>query len=59
MDPGFAPRDGEWVAQRRLDKFLGSGFDERLKAKRIKTDIVCGTSAQGMVIGAGSRSARR
>jgi nicotinamidase-related amidase len=59
MDPGFAPRDGEWVAQRGPDKYLGSGLDERLKAKGIKTVIVCGTSAQGVVIGTGSGSAQR
>jgi nicotinamidase-related amidase len=59
MDTGFAPRDGEWVAQRGPDKFLGSGLDERLKAQGIKTVIVCGTSAQGVVIGTGSGSAQR
>lgn len=59
MDPGFAPRDGEWVVQRGPDKFLGSGLDERLKARGIKTVIVCGTSAQGVVIGTGSGSAQR
>lgn len=59
MDTGFAPREGEWVAQRGPDKFLGSGLDERLKTRGIKTVIVCGTSAQGVVIGTGSGSAQR
>jgi nicotinamidase-related amidase len=59
IDPGFAPREDEWVAQRGPDKFLGSGLDERLKARGIKTVIVCGTSAQGVVIGTGSGSAQR
>jgi len=59
MDEEFAPRDGEWVAQRGPDKFLGSDLDERLKARGIKTVIVCGTSAQGVVIGTGSGSAQR
>jgi nicotinamidase-related amidase len=59
IDPGFAPRDGEWVVQRGPDKFLGSGLDERLKARGIKTVVVCGTSAQGVVIGTGSGSAQR
>lgn len=59
MDTGFAPRESEWVAQRGPDKFLGSGLDERLKARGIKTVIVCGTSAQGVVIGTGSGSAQR
>jgi nicotinamidase-related amidase len=59
IDSGIAPRDGEWVAQRGPDKFLGSGLDEKLKARGIKTVIVCGTSAQGVVIGTGSGSAQR
>jgi len=59
IDQGFAPRDGEWVAQRGPDKFMGSGLDEKLKARGIKTVIVCGTSAQGVVIGTGSGSAQR
>ena len=59
VDPGIAPRDGEWVFQRGPDKFLGSGLEERLKKRGIKTVIVCGTSAQGVVIGTGSGSAQR
>jgi len=59
MDDGFAPRESEWVGQRGPDKYLGSGLDERLKARGIKTVIVCGTSAQGVVIGTGSGSAQR
>ena len=59
IDPGFASREGEWVAQRGPDKYLGSGLEERLKARGIKTVIVCGTSAQGVVIGTGSGSAQR
>jgi nicotinamidase-related amidase len=59
VDSEIAPRDGEWVFQRGPDKYLGSGLDERLKARGIKTVIVCGTSAQGVVIGTGSGSAQR
>ena len=59
VDPGITPRDSEWVFQRGPDKFLGSGLDERLKAKGIKTVIVCGNSAQGAVIGTGSGAAQR
>jgi nicotinamidase-related amidase len=59
VDPEIAPREGEWVFQRGPDKYLGSGLDERLKARGIKTVIVCGTSAQGVVIGTGSGSAQR
>jgi len=59
VDGGFAPREGEWVEQRGPDKFLNSPLDERLKAKGIKTVIVCGTAAQGAVVGAGSGAAQR
>lgn len=59
VDGGFAPRDGEWVFQRGPDKFLGSPLEERLKAKGIKTVIVCGTSAQGVGLGTGSAAAQR
>jgi nicotinamidase-related amidase len=58
-DPGLAPRDGEWVAQRGPDKFLGSDLEKRLKDKGIKTVIVTGSSAQGVVVGTGSGAAQR
>ena len=69
LAPGFAPKPGEYVqrcsdtvklpCQAGPDKFMGSGIDERLKAKGIKTVIVCGTSAQGVGIGTGSGAAQR
>ncbi len=59
IDQGFAPRDGEWVRQNGPDKFIGSNLDEKLKARGIKTVIVCGTSFQGVGIGTGSGSAQR
>jgi nicotinamidase-related amidase len=59
IDPGFAPRDGEWVRQNGPDKFLGSNLEEKLKARGIKTVIVCGTSFQGVGIGTGGGSAQR
>jgi nicotinamidase-related amidase len=58
-DPGLAPHEGEWVAQRGPDKFLGSDLEKRLKDKGIKTVIVTGSSAQGVVIGTGSGAAQR
>lgn len=58
-DPTMAPRDGEWMAQRGPDKFLGSDLEKRLKDKAIKTVIVTGSSAQGVVIGTGSGAAQR
>jgi hypothetical protein len=54
-----APKDGEWANTRGPDKFLGSDLEARLKAKSIQTVIVCGTSAQGVVIGTGSGSTQR
>jgi nicotinamidase-related amidase len=59
IDPGFTARDGEWVRQNGPDKFLGSNLEEKLKARGIKTVIVCGTSFQGVGIGTGGASAQR
>jgi len=59
IDHGFMPRDGEWALQNGPDKFLGSNLEEKLKARGIKTVIVCGTSFQGVGIGTGSGSAQR
>jgi len=59
VDPGFMPREGEWVRQGGPDKFLGSNLEEKLKAGGIKTVIVCGTSFQGVGIGTGSGLAQR
>jgi nicotinamidase-related amidase len=59
IDPRFMPRDGEWMRQNGPDKFLGSNLEEKLKARGIKTVIVCGTSFQGVGIGTGSGLAQR
>ena len=59
IDPGFMPRDGEWMRQGGPDKFLGSNLEEKLKARGIKTVVVCGTSFQGVGVGTGSASAQR
>lgn len=59
IDPGIMPREGEWARQGGPDKFLGSNLEEKLKARGIKTVIVCGTSFQGVGIGTGSASAQR
>ena len=59
IDPGIMPREGEWARQGGPDKFLGSNLEEKLKARGIKTVIVCGTSFQGVGIGTGSGSAQR
>jgi len=59
IDPAFTARDGEWARQGGPDKFLGSNLEEKLKARGIKTVIVCGTSFQGVGIGTGSGAAQR
>ena len=59
IDPGFMPREGEWVRQGGPDKFLGSNLEEKLKAAGIKTAVVCGTSFQGVGVGTGSGLAQR
>jgi nicotinamidase-related amidase len=59
IDPGLAPRSGEWVVRGGPDKFLGSDLEKRLKDNGIKTVIVTGTSAQGAVVGSASGSAQR
>jgi nicotinamidase-related amidase len=59
IGPGFAPRDGEWAHQGGPDKFLGSNLEEKLKARGIKTVVVCGTSFQGVGVGTGTEAAQR
>src|SRR3984957_11171978 len=57
IDPGVTAHDGEWARQNGPDKFIGSNLEEKLKARGIKTVIVCGTSFQGVGIGTGGGSA--
>jgi nicotinamidase-related amidase len=59
IDQAFAAHDGEWARTGGPDKFLGSNLEEKLKARGIKTAIVCGTSFQGVGIGTGSGLAQR
>lgn len=59
IDPALTAKDGEWVRQNGPDKFIGSNLDEKLKARGIKTVIVCGTSFQGVGIGTGGGAAQR
>lgn len=58
-DPGIAPHEGEVVAARGPDKFLGSELEKILKDKGVTTVIVTGTSANGAVIGTGGAAAMR
>src|SRR5262249_38209144 len=61
IDEAIAPREGEVFEQKPggPDKFIGNDLDQRLKARGIKTIILCGTSAQGVGIGTGSGAAQR
>ncbi len=59
VDQSFAAHDGEWSRTGGPDKFLGSNLEEKLKARGIKTAVVCGTSFQGVGIGTGSGLAQR
>jgi nicotinamidase-related amidase len=59
IDPGFLPREDEFARQGGPDKFLGSTLEEKLKARGIKTVVLCGTSFQGVGIGTGTEAAQR
>ena len=58
---GFRPAgDAEWEPIQGPDKFRnGSHLEEKLKARGIKTAIICGHSFQGVGIGTGSALALR
>jgi nicotinamidase-related amidase len=58
-DPAIAPHEGEVVAARGPDKFLGSELEKMLNDKGVTTVIVTGTSANGAVIGTGASAAMR
>ena len=45
-----APKDDEPIVKAGVNKFQGTRLDEYLKAKNIKTVIVCGTTAFGAVL---------
>jgi nicotinamidase-related amidase len=59
IDLGYVPRDGEWETPASVDKFFGSHLDEKLKARGIKTVILCGTSFQGVGIATALAAADR
>jgi len=54
VDPGIIPRDGEYEHTNGPDKFRNSSLEDKLKARGIKTAIICGHSFQGVGIGTGS-----
>jgi hypothetical protein len=60
LDPGFNPRsESEAEPVNGPDKFRGSHLEEKLKARNIKTAIVCGHSFQGVGIGTATGLALR
>ena len=48
--PPVAPRDDEPIVKASVNKFFGTKLDDYLKAKNIKTVIVCGTNASGAAL---------
>jgi nicotinamidase-related amidase len=44
------PKDDEPIVKSSVNKFFGTKLDEYLKAKNVKTVIVCGTSAFGAAL---------
>lgn len=45
-----APKDDEPIVKASVNKFFGTKLDEYLKAKNVKTVIVCGTTASGAAL---------
>lgn len=50
MLPPVAPKDDEPIVKSSVNKFFGTKLDDYLKAKNVKTVIVCGTSASGAAL---------
>jgi nicotinamidase-related amidase len=48
--PPVSPRDDEPIVKSTVNKFFGTKLDEYLKARNIKTVIVCGTAAFGAAL---------
>ncbi len=54
-----APRDDEPIVKASVNKFFGTKLEEYLKAKDVKTVIVCGTSASGAALHTAISAAER
>lgn len=59
MLPPVAPSADEPVVKASVNKFYGTELDDLLKAKGIKTVIVCGTTASGAVLHTATGAAQR
>ncbi len=46
----IAPRDDEPIVKASVNKFFGTSLNDYLTAKKVKTVIVCGTSASGAAL---------
>ena len=57
--PGFVPGNGEWEHLPGPDKFFNSDLDEKLKARGIKTVVLCGVSFQGDGLSTATGAAER
>ena len=57
--PPVAPRDDEPIVKASVNKFFGTKLEDYLKAKEVKTVIVCGTSASGAALHTAISAAER
>ncbi len=48
--PPVAPKDNEPIVKASVNKFFGTKLDEYLKARNVKTVVVCGTTAFGAAL---------
>lgn len=59
MLPAVAPRDDEPIVKGSVNKFFGTKLEDYLKARDVKTVIVCGTSASGAALHTAISAAER
>ena len=57
--PPVKPRDDEPIVKASVNKFCGTALDDYLKAKAIKTVIICGTTASGAALHTATGAAQR
>lgn len=57
--PPVAPRDDEPIVKASVNKFFGTKLEDYLKAKEVKTVIVCGTGASGAALHTAISAAER
>lgn len=57
--PPVQPKDDEPIVKASVNKFFGTALDDYLKAKAIKTVIICGTTASGAALHTATGAAQR